>query len=891
MKNQEPVYLIDGSAYIYRAYHAIAPLTNKNGLPTHAVFGFTNILLRVLREKNPQYMAVAYDVRGPNFRHELYTDYKANRPPMPEDLACQIPYIKDIVAAHRIACLERQGYEADDLLASAARKLAGQGHPVILVSGDKDLLQLVGAGITLWDPMRDLLMDPGAVEKKYNVGPDRLLDFFALVGDSSDNVPGVAGIGPKTAEKLINEFDSLEGLYENLDRLPQARLREKLLANRENAFLSRRLIALREDLDTPELDAFRLPEPDHERLRELYAFLDFSRLLKSEASSVAMESGGFTLVSSLAQLKEICAELAGAPFLVLDTETSDLDPLVAELVGISLCAAADKAYYLPLAHRDAAGNLLADQLPRKETLACLAPLLADPGLPKLGHNLKFDLAILENQGLALQGPLWDTMIASYLIDPSRRSQKLDDLCAELLGRRLTSFKEVTGGDKRPDSFAYVPLAAASDYSCEDVRGALLLWERFRPQLEELGLWELFATLEMPLVPILAGMERTGITVDRDLLAQLAEEFGTQLAELEKSIQALAGEEFNINSPRQLGEILFEKLHLPQGRKTKTGYSTDVKVLEKLAMQHDLPAAIINHRNLSKLKSTYVDKLAGLIHPKTGRVHTSFNQTVTATGRLSSSNPNLQNIPIRTPEGQKIRAAFIAAPGHRFLSADYSQIDLRVMAHYSQDPALLAAFRSGQDVHTQTAAEIFHVNPALITPQMRRVAKTINFGIIYGISAFGLSNQLNLSRKEAATFIERYFAHYAGVKRFMEEIVEKARRDGFVTTLLNRRRPLPDITSSNKASREFAERTAINTPIQGTAADIIKLATIAATRALSEKGLTAPLLLQIHDELVFEVPAGQVDASREVVARAMEGVMQLDVPLAVNTTVGDNLAKV
>ena len=892
MIQQEPVYLIDASAYIYRAYHAIAPLTNKSGLPTHAVYGFTNILLRVLREKAPRFIGIAFDLRGPNFRHEMYPAYKANRPSMPDDLACQIPYIKEIVAAHNFACLERQGYEADDLLASAAKKLAAQGHPVILVSGDKDLLQLVSETITVWDPMRDVFMNPAAVRKKYNIPPQQLLDFFALMGDSSDNVPGVAGIGPKTAEKLINEYGSLEGLYQNIETVSQAKLKEKLLASRENAFLSRQLIALKEDLATPELQEYTIPEPNEEKLQELYTFLDFSRLLKAPTSTaVALETKGFQLITTEDQLQKVCQQMATAPFLVLDTETTSLDPLVAELVGISLCTTAEEAYYLPIGHRDEAGSLVANQLPLTLVQKNLAPLLSKPDQPKLGHNLKFDLPILESHGLSLNGPLWDTMIASYLLDPSRRSQKLDDLCLEMLGKRLTSFGEVTDNDKRPDSFAYVAPEAAKNYSCEDVIGAFLLWQQFRPQMEQFGLWELFSNLEMALVPILVQMERTGITVDQAQLHHLSEDFGQQLAELEKTIYALAGEEFNINSTRQLGEILFAKLGLPQGRKTKTGYSTDVKVLESLARQHDLPAAILAHRTLSKLKNTYVDKLPELIHPKTGRVHTSFNQTVTATGRLSSSNPNLQNIPIRTPEGQKIRAAFVAAPGQLFLSADYSQIDLRVMAHYAQDPALLTAFRAGQDVHNQTAAEIFRVNAAFISPEMRRVAKTINFGIIYGISAFGLAAQLNLSRKEAATFIERYFAHYAGVKRFMEEIVEKARQDGFVTTLLNRRRLLPDINSSNKVSREFAERTAINTPIQGTAADIIKLATIAATKKLNEQGLGAKLLLQIHDELVFEVPAVEIEATKGVVKEAMEGVMQLDVPLVVNTVVGENLAKV
>ncbi|OGR00329.1 MAG: DNA polymerase I [Deltaproteobacteria bacterium RIFOXYD12_FULL_55_16] len=892
MNQPEPVYLIDASAYIYRAYHAIAPLTNKSGLPTHAVYGFTNILLRVLREKAPRFLGIAFDARGPNFRHEMYPAYKANRPAMPDDLACQIPYIKEIVAAHNIASLERQGYEADDLLASAARKLAAHGHPVILVSGDKDLLQLVSEQITVWDPMRDVFMSPDAVRTKYNIPPPQLLDFFALVGDSSDNVPGVAGIGPKTAEKLINQYGTLEGLYQKIETIPQAKLKERLLANRENAFLSRRLIALREDLASPELKEYETSEANEEKLQELYGLLDFSRLLKARPSvAVALESKGFQLITTESQLEKACQQLAQAPLLVLDTETTSLDPRLAELVGLSLCGATEEAWYLPIGHRDAAGNLVPNQLPLALVQKHLAPLFSDPQLPKLAHNLKFDLPILENHGLRLRGPLWDTMIASYLLDPSRRSQKLDDLCLELLGLRLTSFAEVTCGDKRPDSFAYVAPEAARDYSCEDVAGAFLLWQQFRPQLEQLGLWELFSDLEMKLVPILAQMEQAGITVDQAQLRCLSVDFGQQLAELEKTIYALAGEEFNINSTRQLGEILFAKLGLPQGRKTKTGYSTDIKVLEGLARQHDLPAAIMAHRNLSKLKNTYVDRLPELIHPSTGRVHTSFNQTVTATGRLSSSNPNLQNIPIRTPEGQKIRAAFVAAPGQLFLSADYSQIDLRVMAHYAQDPALLTAFRAGSDVHNQTAAEIFRINPAFISPEMRRVAKTINFGIIYGISAFGLAAQLNLSRKEAATFIDRYFAHYAGVKRFMEEIVAKARQDGFVTTLLNRRRLLPDINSANKASREFAERTAINTPIQGTAADIIKLATIAATRRLSEQGLGARLLLQIHDELVFEVPLSEIEATGAVVKEAMEGVMRLDVPLVVNTVVGENLAKV
>lgn len=892
MPAHEPVYLIDGSAYIYRAYHAITPLSNNEGLPTHAVYGFTNILLRVIKEKNPAYMAVAFDVKGPTFRSKIFAEYKANRPPMPDDLACQIPYVKEVVEAHNILTLERQGYEADDLIASAVHRLSEKNIPVVIVSGDKDLLQLVSEKVSFWDPMQDKVLTPETVIKKYNVTPAQLLDFFALVGDSSDNVPGVSGIGPKTAEKLINQFGSLENLYSGLDQITQGKLKEKLEANKENAFLSRRLIKLVQDLEIPTAsNDYLLPEPNPAKLRELYTYLGFSRLLKRELEAPALNRSGFTLVNSEKALIDLVKQFQKVPLLVLDTETSALDPLVADLVGISICSDTEAAYYIPLGHKTDDGIKRENQLPKDWVLSQLHPLLIDPKIQKLGHNLKFDMEILETHGAHLKGTLLDSMIASYLVDPSRRSHKLDDLSEELLDKRLTSFKEVTNGDKRPDAFVYVTPESARDYSCEDVVASLLLWNHLKPQLEAFSLWDLFFRTEMELVPILARMERVGILVDPDILAAMSKEFSEQLASLEEKIYALAGEHFNINSPRQLGEILFDRLKLPHGKKTKTGYSTDVNVLEKLALYHDLPAAVISHRNLSKLKSTYVDKLSSLIHPKTGRVHTSFNQTVTATGRLSSSNPNLQNIPIRTPEGQRVRQAFIAPPGHLFLSADYSQIDLRVLAHYSKDSALLEAFRTGQDIHARTAAEIFRVNPTLITSQMRRVAKTINFGIVYGMSAFGLAGQLNLSRKEANTFITRYFEHYPGVKKFMEEIVLLAKEDGFVTTLLNRRRLLPEIRSSNKTRREFAERTAINTPIQGTAADIIKLATIDTQKALRKNGLHAELILQIHDELVFEVPSNEIKQVAEIIKDSMESVLQLDVPLVVNITTGHNLSEV
>ncbi len=886
-----PVYLVDGSAYIYRAYHAITPLTNSKGLATHATLGFINTLLRVIREKSPTYMAVAFDVKGPTFRHQIYNDYKANRPTMPDDLSCQIPYIHALVAAHNIPILKEEGVEADDLIASAARVLGKQGHEVIVVSGDKDLLQLVAGGITAWEPMKDVIMDQEFIRKKYDIAPELLLDFFALIGDKSDNIPGVAGVGPKTAAKLLAEHGSLDNLLANLDRLKKSKLKENLIANKEMALLSRTLIDLKDDLNVPQsLTAYEVGQPDISELQRLYKELEFNKLLKETGPAEQFDQNSFQRLKTVAELTEIAAELATSPFVVLDTETTSLDPLDAELVGISLTISPDKAWYIPIGHRDDHDSLVAEQLDLGDVKKHLAPLFADEGIAKIGHNIKYDLRILAHHDMNLGGPLFDTMIASYLLEPGRRSHSLDDLSLEILDRGMTSYAEVTAKDKRPNAFAYVGLDQACDYSCEDVAATLLLWKELHPQLEKIGCWQLFTDVEMALVPILAEMEENGILTDVEILKKLSGEFAILINDLERSIHELAGEKFNINSPKQLGTILFEKLELPQGKKTKTGYSTDVKVLENLAAYHDLPAAVLNYRSLTKLKSTYVDALQEQIHPKTGRIHTSYNQSVAATGRLSSSNPNLQNIPIRSEEGQRIRAAFVAPAGQSFLAADYSQIDLRVLAHYSQDEALLKAFNNGQDIHNQTAAEIFRVSPLLITSQMRRVAKSINFGIVYGMSAFGLSNQLRISRKEAQTFIDRYFDIYKGVRAYMEDMVAQAKEDGYVTTLLGRRRNLPEINSSNKTRREFAERTAINSPIQGTAADIIKLATIKSHQVLLQKKMAAKLLLQIHDELVFEVPDPEFTKTAALVKEAMESVLKLDVPLLVNISQGVNLAK-
>ncbi|MBB5348965.1 DNA polymerase I [Desulfoprunum benzoelyticum] len=888
---QEEIYLIDGSAYIYRAYHALSPLSNSRGLATHAVYGFISILRRLFKERTPSYVAVAFDSRGPVFRHEIYRDYKANRPPMPADLAEQIPYIRKYVAAANLPILEQVGVEADDLIASAVRCLQREGHRVVIVSGDKDLLQLVNDRVTMWDPMKDKVMDSDEVKKKYNVTPAQLLDCFALIGDSADNIPGVPGIGPKTAEKLINQFGTLEKIYEDIGLLKQPKLRDKLVEGRESAFLARDLIRLKSDVAVPErLSAYAFAAPDGDQIRDLYSELEFTSLLKEIQSFSAVPRQGFICVRDDSDLKKMVKALMAATILCVDTETTSLDARTAQLVGISLCCEIDRSWYIPIGHRDADGRRCSRQLKPETVVQALRPFLESSTLPKLGHNLKYDYTVLlQSGGLTLKGPLYDSLIAAYLLEETGRSFKLDDLMSER-GIRMTSFEQVTGGDKRPDCFAYVDIQAACDYSCEDVYAALVLWRQYEPLLQEMGMGRLFYEVEMPLVPILAQMEIIGIAINPDALARLSAEFSAKLAVLEGEIHAIAGREFNINSPRQLGQILFDELHLPYGRKTKTGYSTDVKVLEKLAVRHDLPARILDYRTLAKLQSTYVERLAQLQDPVTGRVHTSFNQAVTATGRLSSSNPNLQNIPIRSEDGNRIRQAFVPAEGMVFLAADYSQIDLRVLAHYSQDKALIGAFRAGEDIHARTAAEIFGVSPLLITPEMRRVAKSINFGIVYGMSSFGLSEQLNIGRKEAQTFIDRYFRLYEGVKRFMGDVVAQARRDGYVTTLLGRRRNLPDIGSSNRVTREFAERTAINTPIQGTAADIIKLAMVAVDQVIRKDGLPARLLLQVHDELVFELPPADLDACSGPIKAAMEQALQMDVPLVVNCTVGPNLAK-
>ncbi len=886
------IYIIDGSAYIYRAYHAVRPLSNSSGVPTHAVYGFATMLRKLINEKNPEYLAVAFDSKGPVFRHEMYSEYKANRPPMPDDLVPQIPFIHNLIDAYNILSLKQAGQEADDLIASSVRHLTDQECQVVIVSGDKDLLQLVSDKVTLWDPMNDRVMNEEEVEKKYGVPRSALLDYFSLVGDSSDNVPGVPGVGPKTAQKLIAQHRSLEGLYGAVDQLKQSKMKENIIAHKEMAYLSRELIRLNEKAEVPAaIEQYKRAEPNDEQLRELYTELEFHTLLKNEVQTTRVATDTFTLIQTVEALDELVEILRTADHLVLDTETDSLNPRKANLVGISVCVDASAAWYIPCGHVDGEGRV-AGQLDLALVIEKMQPVLEHPEIVKIGHNLKYDYAVLaasQNGGVHLQGALHDTMIGTWLLDPGRRSYKLDDLCEEM-DIRMTSFSEVVGGSKSEDAFARVPLEAAKDYSCEDVYGAYMLYAVQKEQLAAVNLLELLTELEGPAIKVLADMEKQGVVVDGQRLAQLAEEFGNQLDQYEEQIYEAAGHPFTIQSPKQLGVILFEELQLPKGRKTKTGWSTDVKVLEKLKEHHRLPALILEYRNIAKLKSTYVDKLTLLRDTQSSRVHTSYNQCGTATGRLSSSNPNLQNIPIRTEEGRRIRSAFRAEQGCYLLAGDYSQIDLRVLAHYCQDEQLLAAFKQGDDIHTRTAGQIFSVAPELITPEMRRAAKAINFGIVYGMSSFGLSNQLNVSRKEAQTFIDRYFAHFPGIRTYMDRTIEQAKENGFVTTLMGRRRNVPEVLSTNKTKREFAERIAINTPIQGTAADIMKLAMLKVAEALQEGGFASRMILQIHDELVLEVPEAELNAVAKLLQVTMEHAMPLDVPLVVNLGYGQHLGK-
>ena len=848
------------------------------------------MLLKLIEDHNPQYAGMFFDARGPTFRHEMFAEYKANRPPMPDDMAVQIPYIKEITAAFQFPIIEMAGFEADDLIGTYARIAEEKGYSVVMVTGDKDFIQLVTDQAIIWDPMKDATIDAAFVKKSYGVGPHQMVDVMGLSGDTSDNVPGVPGIGRKTALTLIQDYQSMARLYEAVDSITRKKQRENLINYRDQAFLSRDLVTI--DTQVPvsgDLANFEIGPPDSGVLSALFKTLEFRQLQQSISGKTDLSNKAYRAVLEMDEFAKLIARLKSARIFALDTETTSQNPMEARLVGLSFALQANEAFYIPCAH-DYIGA--PQQLPLAEVLNQLRPVLENPAIKKVGQNIKYDWIVLSRHGVNLEGVVFDTMVASYLLNPSKRAHNLDQIALDFLGHKTIPFQEVAGKGKNALSFNQVLLEKAVPYACEDADITFMAKDELMPRLEEIGLNHLMETVEMPLVPVLMRMEMQGTCVDTDRLHELSKLFEHQLEALAASIYGLAGEEFNINSSQQLGNILFNKLQLPVLKKTKkkTGYSTDVDVLTRLAEEHEIPALVLKHRTLSKLKSTYADALIDLGNPETGRIHTSYNQSVTATGRLSSSDPNLQNIPIRSDEGMEIRRAFVPRKGWKLVSVDYSQVELRILAHYSDDQILIKAFLENEDIHTRTASEVFQIPPSSITIDLRRQAKAINFGIIYGMSAFGLSKQLGISHKMAKTYIDNYFARYKGVKRFIDQTLMEAHRTKRASTLLGRIRLLPDIGSSNHIVRQAAERTAVNTPIQGSAADLIKLAMIKVDGAIRDRKLESAMLLSVHDELVFEVPPHELDTVTFLVKEIMEGVWDLKVPLMVNVAVGDNWAE-
>jgi DNA polymerase-1 len=878
------LYLIDGSSYIYRAYFAIRHLSNSQGLATNAIFGFTNMLLKVIRDEKPDSLAVIFDSKGPTFRKDIYPEYKANRAAMPEDLVPQIPLIKEVVRGFNLPAIEEPGFEADDIIATLARKAEAAGMQVTVVTGDKDLMQIVSDRIRLLDTMKDKISGPAEVAERFG-SPQRVIDVQALAGDASDNVPGVPGIGEKTAKLLIDEFGDLETLLANTAQIKQPKRRASLEEFAEQARLSRQLVTLIDDMPLElDVEALKIGEPDRAALSELFLRCEFHKLQQEFSHQQAAASGSYHAVLTEADLAALIKRLQQSERFCFDTETTGLDPLRDELVGISFAVAAEEAWYLPLGHYYLG---VPEQLDRNMVLERLAPLFADPKIGKIAQNAKFDELVLRHAGLQLQGLVFDPMLASYLARPAAKSHGMDAMAAELLGYRPIPFEEVCGKGKNQISFAEVEVERAVRYAAEDADITLRLAEALEPMLAETGQEKLFHEVEIPLEALLTEMEWTGIRVDVDFMTGLSKEFNVKLLQLETEIHALAGGPFNIASPKQMGEILFERLRLPKGKKTKTGWSTDVEVLNMLAEEHEIARRILDYRSLAKLKGTYTDALPKLVHPQTGRIHTSFNQAITTTGRLSSSDPNLQNIPIRSEEGRRIREGFIPAVGCQLLSADYSQVELRLLAHLADEVALKENFCSGEDIHRRTASEVFGVFPEMVTDEMRRSAKAINFGVIYGISAFGLGRQLNIGRKEAQDYIDGYFARYPKIRGFMDKCIAEAKEYKYVTTILGRRCAVPEIDSKNGAIRGYAERNAINYPVQGSAADLIKLAMLKVQRRIEAEGLTSRMVLQVHDELVFEVPEAELEAMKVLVREEMERAVEIDLPLVVDVGVGVN----
>ncbi|WER22555.1 DNA polymerase I [Providencia stuartii] len=919
---ENPLILVDGSSYLYRAYHAFPPLTNSAGEPTGAMYGVLNMLRSLIMQYQPSHVAVVFDAKGKTFRDELFESYKSHRPPMPDDLREQIAPLHEMVEAMGLPLLVVSGVEADDVIGTLARQASQKGIPVLISTGDKDMAQLVEPNITLINTMTNTILGPQEVVDKYGVPPELIIDFLALMGDSSDNIPGVPGVGEKTALALLQGIGSLEKIYDSLDEIAALGFRgsktlaPKMEENREVAFLSYQLATIKTDVELDKsCEELAITKPNAEKLHQLFSRYEFKRWLadvengtwmegKSAKSSAAasktekkieavmsaptLSAENYQTILEKADLDSWVEKLASASLFAFDTETDSLDTQEAHLVGMSFAIEPGYAAYLPLGHDylDAPA-----QLPLNDVLAVLKPILESEKILKVGQNLKYDAEVLLNYDIELKGIEFDTMLESYVLNSvaGMGRHDMDSLAERHLNHKTVSFEEIAGKGKKQLTFNQIALEQAANYAAEDADVTLLLHQALYPQLEaEPKLNKVFREIEMPLVPVLVRMERKGVLIDAAVLAAQSKEITARLAELEKEAFELAGEEFNLASPKQLQAILFEKLQLPVVKKTPSGApSTNEEVLEELALNHALPKLLLEHRSLAKLKSTYTDKLPLMISPQTQRVHTSYHQAVTATGRLSSRDPNLQNIPVRTEEGRRIRQAFIARQGYKVVAADYSQIELRIMAHLSQDKGLLTAFAEGKDIHRATASEVFGVPLDEVTSDQRRSAKAINFGLIYGMSAFGLARQLGIPRGEAQRYMDLYFERYPGVLRYMENTRHQASEQGYVETLEGRRLYLADIKSSNGMRRKAAEREAINAPMQGTAADIIKKAMIAVDAWLQTEKPHADMLMQVHDELVFEVKESALDSVTAKIRELMEQSMQLDVPLKVDVGIGDN----
>ncbi|WP_387465964.1 DNA polymerase I [Photorhabdus sp. RM323S] len=917
-----PLILVDGSSYLYRAYHAFPPLTNSAGEPTGAMYGVLNMLRSLVMQYKPSHVAVVFDAKGKTFRDELFAEYKSHRPPMPDDLRAQIEPLHQMVEAMGLPLLVVSGVEADDVIGTLALQAEKEGRAVLISTGDKDMAQLVTPNITLINTMNNTILGPEEVVDKYGVSPNLIIDFLALMGDSSDNIPGVPGVGEKTALGLLQGIGGMDDIFANLDKIAGLSFRgaktlaDKMEQHKDVAYLSYKLATIKTDVELNKTCvALSVKEPDTEKLHELFSRYEFKRWLndvangdwlvakgkkptstgndesspaKDKSVSATLSSDNYQTILDQKSLDEWVEKLKKAPVFAFDTETDSLDTLTANLVGMSFAIAAGDAAYLPLGHDclDAP-----EQLDRDAVLAALKPLLEDSNLLKIGQNIKFDRGVLARYSIELQGIAYDTMLESYVLNSvaGMGRHDMDSLAERHLNHKTTTFEEIAGKGKNQLTFNQVPMEQAAMYAAEDADVTLLLHQVMWPQLEKVpALEKVFLKTEMPLVMVLSRMERTGVLIDSNILVEHSKEITARLGELEKEAHELAGEAFNLASPKQLQAILFEKLQLPVIKKTPGGApSTNEEVLEELADNHVLPKVILEHRGLAKLKSTYTDKLPQMVHPLTKRVHTSYHQAVTATGRLSSRDPNLQNIPVRNDEGRRIRQAFVAPEGYRIMAADYSQIELRIMAHLSQDQGLLKAFAEGQDIHRATAAEVFGLPLEQVTSEQRRSAKAINFGLIYGMSAFGLSRQLGIPRGEAQRYMDRYFERYPGVLTYMERTRQQAEEQGYVETLDGRRLYLPDIKSRNGMRRKAAEREAINAPMQGTAADIIKKAMIAVDDWIISEEPKVRMIMQVHDELVFEVHESQLEYTEQKVRELMEKSMALDVPLKVDVGIGDN----